>query len=65
MAVNWCRAWGMYIPPLPLGEHALRSAARRLYSTHPYGTIKYDFRFAMIDVVPFEMINDKFRVVVV
>ena len=52
------------MPPLPFGEHALRSVVRRLHSTHPYGITKYDFRFAMIDVVPFEMINDKFRVVV-
>ena len=37
---------------------------RRLHSTHPYGITKYDFRFAMINVVPFEMINDEFRVVV-
>ena len=50
--------------PLPFGEHALRSVARRLHSTHPYGITKYDFRFAMINVVPFEMINDEFRVVV-
>ena len=50
--------------PLPFGEHALRSVARRLHSTHPYGITKYDFRFAMINVVPFEMINDEFCVVV-
>ena len=65
MAVNWWRAWGMYMPPLPFGEHALRSVARWLHSTHPYGTTKYDFRFTMIDVVPFEMINDEFCVAVV
>ena len=52
------------MPPLPFGEHALRSVARRLHSTHPYGITKYDFRFDMIYVVPFEMINDEFRVVV-
>ena len=31
---------------------------RRLHSTHPYGITKYDFRFAMINVVPFEMTDD-------
>ena len=46
------------MPPLPFGEHALRSVTRRLHSTHPCGITKYDFRFAMINVVPFEMIND-------
>ena len=39
-------------------------ALRWLHSTHPYGKIEYDFRFDMIDVVPFEMIYDEFRVVV-
>ena len=52
------------MPPLPFGEHALRSVARQLHSTHPYGITEYDFRFAMIDVAPFEMIYDEFRVVV-
>ena len=33
-------------------------ALRWLHSTHPYGKIEYDFRFDMIDVVPFEMIYD-------
>ena len=39
-------------------------ALRWLHSTHPYGKIEYDSRFDMIDVVPFEMIYDEFRVVV-
>ena len=39
-------------------------ALRWLHSTHPYGKIEYEFRFDMIDVVPFEMIYDEFRVVV-
>ena len=47
----------------PTASDSLLGSCTRKYS--PYGKIKYDTCFEMIDVVPFEMIYDKFRTVVV
>ena len=47
----------------PTASDSLLGSCTRKYS--PYGKIKYDTCFEMIDVVPFEMIYDKFRAVVV
>ena len=47
----------------PMASDSLLGSCTRKYS--PYGKIKYDTCFEMIDVVPFEMIYDKFRAVVV
>ena len=47
----------------PSASDSLLGSCTRKYS--PYGKIKYDTCFEMIDVVPFEMIYDKFRAVVV
>ena len=47
----------------PSASDSLLGSCTRKYS--PYGKIKYDTCFEMIDVVQFEMIYDKFRAVVV
>ena len=47
----------------PMASDSLLGSCTRKYS--PYGKIKYDTCFEMIDVVPFVMIYDKFRAVVV